>query len=228
MAEPRYQLARGRHSSSEITELLGTSPNEVAGHHLLDLVPEDDAEKLRDADHFVNAQSVAKAIRIRDANGEYRRLCCVLTALTTAGGRCSILLPEPDPGSIGDGLRVAQLEGAPSTNRRRSGGERSAAKRRDSSGSVARRTDRRVEHSAVGGSRAPLARKASRDDRQDDVHQSEHGAKPPLCHIRAIRCALSGRTAGTVAEPGLGFTAVGRPRPRLSSCRMRIGGSFLK
>jgi DNA-binding CsgD family transcriptional regulator len=98
--------------SSEITELLGAAPNEVAGHHLLDLVPEDDAEKLREADQFVNAQSsVAKTIRIRGANGGYRRLCCVLTALTTAGGRCFILLPEADPASIGDGLRVAQLEG---------------------------------------------------------------------------------------------------------------------
>jgi DNA-binding CsgD family transcriptional regulator len=98
--------------SSEITELLGEPPNEVAGQHLLDLVPQDDAEKLRDADHFVNAQSsVAKAVRIRGARGEYRRLFCVLTALATAGGRCFILLPDPDSTSLGDGLRVAQLEG---------------------------------------------------------------------------------------------------------------------
>jgi DNA-binding CsgD family transcriptional regulator/PAS domain-containing protein len=98
--------------SSEITELLGTVPDEIAGKRLLDLVPEEDAGKLRDADRFVNAQSsVAKGIRIRSANGEFRRLCCVLTALTTAGGRCFILLPEPDPASLGDGLRVAQLEG---------------------------------------------------------------------------------------------------------------------
>jgi DNA-binding CsgD family transcriptional regulator/PAS domain-containing protein len=98
--------------SSEITELLGTAPNEIAGKRLLDLVPEDDAAKLRVADQFVNAQSsVAKGIRIRGTNGEFRRLCCVLTALTTEGGRCFILLPEPDPASVGDGLRVAQLAG---------------------------------------------------------------------------------------------------------------------
>jgi DNA-binding CsgD family transcriptional regulator len=98
--------------SSDITDLLGLAPTEIAGHRLLDLVAQDDADKLRDADPFVNAQSsVAKAIRIRGAHGDYRRLCCVLTALTTSGGRCFILLPDSDSTSISDGLRVAQLEG---------------------------------------------------------------------------------------------------------------------
>jgi Bacterial regulatory proteins, luxR family/PAS fold len=98
--------------SSDIAELLDVAPDGFAGRNLLDLVHHDDVEKLRGADRFVNARSsVATAVRLRDGRGEWRRLCCVLTALATAIGRCFILLPDPDLPSVGEGLRVAQLEG---------------------------------------------------------------------------------------------------------------------
>jgi PAS domain S-box-containing protein len=97
--------------SSDITAVLGLAPEEVCGRQLLGAVAQGDVRRLLDAGRRVDEErSVALRIRLRDAGGEWRPLCCVLTPLAGKRDRLFILMPDVAPPRAVEANRSAQLE----------------------------------------------------------------------------------------------------------------------
>lgn len=86
--------------SSDIVDLLGVEPENVIGTRLLGAVEQHDVQRLLEADLLVSDEySVARSVRMRDAKGQWREVCCVLTSIAKPNDRCFILLPYEVPNS---------------------------------------------------------------------------------------------------------------------------------
>jgi DNA-binding CsgD family transcriptional regulator len=104
--------------SSDSIELLGLAPEELVGQNLLSLVASQAVPGLVAAERMVNENmsAVAKSVRIRDKDGVWRMLCCVLTELTVSNNRYFILTPADDAGARAQQPGVARLPGASTTS----------------------------------------------------------------------------------------------------------------
>jgi DNA-binding CsgD family transcriptional regulator len=97
--------------SQDIVTLLGVEPETLAGRQLLGAIEQQDVQRLLDANRLVNDQySVARTVRMRDAQGKWRPLCCVLTSVVKPGDRWFILLPYLDIPNFDASHRADALE----------------------------------------------------------------------------------------------------------------------
>jgi DNA-binding CsgD family transcriptional regulator len=95
--------------SKDIFQLLGVAPELVIGRQLLEAIDQESVQSLLEADRLINDEySVARTVKMRDANGQWRSLCCVLTSLAKPGDCSFILLPYLDVRF--DSSRASELE----------------------------------------------------------------------------------------------------------------------
>lgn len=98
--------------SGDVTELLGTSSDDLVGRLLSGLVAEGDVAGLLYAGRMAQSElSVSFRLRLRSSSGLWRPLRCVLTALAGSADRCFILVDDLGPGSQSGAERAALLEG---------------------------------------------------------------------------------------------------------------------
>jgi PAS domain S-box-containing protein len=93
--------------SRDIIDLLGVSPRDVVGQPLLSADARRDVATLLPAGGFAE-QAIALTIQLRNKDGHWVDLCCVLTSLEGNPDRCFMLAPAPELESVD--LRVAELE----------------------------------------------------------------------------------------------------------------------
>jgi DNA-binding CsgD family transcriptional regulator len=102
---------RVRCVSSDVTALLGISPDELVGRLLSGLVGDSDVVMLHRAGRSVpRDSSVTVNVELRDASGAWKPFRCVLTSLAGSTERCFILVDDHVPPSHGGCDRAAQLE----------------------------------------------------------------------------------------------------------------------
>jgi DNA-binding CsgD family transcriptional regulator/PAS domain-containing protein len=94
--------------STDITDLLGLSPLDLVGKLLLSVVARQEVTPLLTASDETSERAVGLTIHLRDKEGRWVKLCCVLTSLTGNPDRCFILVPEPEADVSSS--RVAELE----------------------------------------------------------------------------------------------------------------------
>jgi DNA-binding CsgD family transcriptional regulator len=92
--------------SSDITDLVGLSPHDLVGTMLLTPIAQRDVTRLLAATDGGPERAVALTIHLRDDEGQWAQLFCVLASLAGTPDRCFILTPEPDAGLP----RIAELE----------------------------------------------------------------------------------------------------------------------
>ena len=96
--------------SCDAQNLLGVSPGRIIGQPLLG-VNEHDVRTLLDADvGALKETSVAVRLRLRNGEGSWTPMCCILTSLADTAERLFILMPDPDPPSYDLLTRAAELE----------------------------------------------------------------------------------------------------------------------
>ncbi len=87
-----------RSMSSDISEIVGITPVEMVGRHLIGTVREPDVQYLLEAAQKSGSDdSVALRIEVRNGLGDWQLVCCVLSSMAGAAGRLFILMPEPEP-----------------------------------------------------------------------------------------------------------------------------------
>lgn len=94
--------------SRDIHDMLGVQPDRLVGHRLLEKVARNDVSALVSANAQLGDRSVGLTIHLRNADGEWIAMCCVLTLLVGNPDRCFILIPEPEPSA--ERSRIAELE----------------------------------------------------------------------------------------------------------------------
>lgn len=94
--------------SCDVTGLLGVAPEDLVGQVLLSVVARRDVSTLLAASEGLAQQAVATRIHLRDKDGEWVELCCVLASLAGNPDRCFILAPEPDADATTS--RASELE----------------------------------------------------------------------------------------------------------------------
>jgi DNA-binding CsgD family transcriptional regulator/PAS domain-containing protein len=97
-----------RSMSSDSVELFGVAPEALVGQSLLSLVAEEDAPGLVAAEQMVNQamSAAAKSVRMRDKEGAWQTLCCVLTELSVSNSRYFMLIPV-DAAAVASQARAA-------------------------------------------------------------------------------------------------------------------------
>lgn len=97
--------------SRDIVAILHVPPDAAIGRRLLSVAQRRDMAALLDADRQAGDEfSVAVGIRLKDGAGTWTPLCCVLSSLAGSGGRCFMLVPEPDLRDDASARRAARLE----------------------------------------------------------------------------------------------------------------------
>jgi DNA-binding NarL/FixJ family response regulator/PAS domain-containing protein len=100
--------------SSDSVALLGVAPEELVGQNLLSLVAPEDAPGLVAAEQMVNEDmsAAAKSVRMRDKDGAWRTLCCVLTELSVSNNRYFMLIPVDEAAAAAAGAAGAAAAAA--------------------------------------------------------------------------------------------------------------------
>ena len=97
--------------SCEIEDLLGIPAKEMIGRVLLGAVAQQNVQSLLDAARQTSTGvSVALRVELRDREGDWKPLCCVLCALSGSTDRLFILIDEEKGRKRGSAVRASELE----------------------------------------------------------------------------------------------------------------------
>jgi DNA-binding CsgD family transcriptional regulator len=99
--------------SSDSVELFGLAPEALVGQNLLTLVAEEDVPGLVAAEQMVNQDmsAAAKSVRMRDKEGGWQTLYCVLTELSVSNNRYFMLIPIDDVAAAAIAVAAGRVPG---------------------------------------------------------------------------------------------------------------------